>query len=133
MTKVIVIGHGSYGSMIEESLKMLVGSPDGFSFLDFDIHDDLTVLKNKLHDAVSFNEGSPILFACDLTGGSPFREASILAMENREYAVVGGLNTAGFTEMVYNLELPPIELAKLAVEASKESMMIFNTDTENPS
>jgi PTS system N-acetylgalactosamine-specific IIA component len=128
MTNVIVIGHGAYGTMIRESLKMLVGTPEGFYYLDFDIHDDLEVLKSKLKEAVAQTENNPILFACDLTGGSPFREASLIVSENPGYSAVAGLNTAGFAEMVYNLELSPVKLAELAIQALRESMMIFTSE-----
>lgn len=128
MTNVIVIGHGTYGTMIRESLKMLVGTPEGFHYLDFAIGDDLEALKSKLKDTVARIQNDPILFACDLTGGSPFREASLIVSEHPKYAAVAGLNMAGFSEMVYNLELSPLELAQVAIGASRESMIIFSAE-----
>lgn len=125
MTKVIILGHGSYGTMIQENIKMLVGEIDGFYFIDFNITDDVNILKNKVSQIIDKIPTEPILFACDLTGGTPFREACLLASSNQNYIVVGGLNTAGYCEIAYNLHLSPNELAKLGVEVSKESIMIF--------
>lgn len=125
MTKVVVIGHGGYGTMIKSSLEMLVGRPEGFFYIDFNINDDLLILQEKIRAVIKTIPNEAILFACDLTGGTPFREASLLTAQNQNYAVVGGLNTAGYAEISYNLELPPKELAQLGIEASKESMMIF--------
>ncbi len=128
MTKVIVLGHGGYGTMIKNNLSMLVGEVEGFYFIDFNIGDDLDDLKHKIIEMVKIVGEEPILFACDLTGGSPFREACLIASENTKYAVVSGLNTAGYSEIAYNLELVPKELADLGVLSSKESMMVYHKE-----
>lgn len=128
MTKVIVLGHGGYGTMLKSNLKMLVGDIEGFYFLDFNLGDDVDDFKEKIKITVKEIGEASILFACDLTGGTPFRESCLIAMENKAYSVVGGLNTAGYSEIAYNLEMSSKELAELGIEASKESMMIFNQE-----
>jgi len=128
MTKVIILGHGGYATMIKGNLEMLVGEVEGFHYIDFNIGDDLEVLKYKITNTISIIGSDPILFACDLTGGSPFREACLQATENKEYCVVGGLNTAGYSEISYNLELEAKPLAELGIEASKASIMIFSQE-----
>lgn len=125
MTNVIVIGHGGYGSAIRSNLEMLVGQIEGFQYLDFNIGEDLNSLQKKIRSAIEKVSGQ-VLFACDLTGGSPFREASLMASTNKNYCVVAGLNTAGYSEIAYNLDLEPRALAELGIDASKGSMMIFN-------
>lgn len=69
--------------------------------------------------------GEDILFACDLTGGSPFRTAAMMCMEHPRWAVVAGVNTSAYSEMSFNLELPPAELAKLACDVARETIMMF--------
>lgn len=128
MTQIIVLGHGGYGTAVKNNLSMLLGSPEGFHFIDFNPEDNLDILRERIMDTIALIGNDPILFACDLTGGSPFREASIITYSNPAYACVGGLNTAGYSELVYNLSLPAFELANLAIEASKEAMMVFHQE-----
>lgn len=128
MTKVVILGHGEYGSMIKSNLGMLIGEIKGFYFLDFKPNENLEILKNNIKELISEFKDEPILFACDLTGGSPFREACLLASENKNYVVVGGLNTTGYAEMAFNLKMNPEELANLGVEASKASMVVFKQE-----
>ncbi len=125
MSKVVVLGHGGYGSGVKRNMNMLVGEAIGFSFIDFNEQDDLSILQNKINAVLDQNKGEDILFACDLTGGSPFREAATICVDHPNFAVVAGLNTSAYTEMTFNLEMPPRELAELAVEVAKESIMIF--------
>ncbi len=126
MTKVIVLGHGGYGTAIKNNLGMLMGELEGFFYIDFNPGDDLNVLDGKIKEIIEGHEDEPILFACDLTGGSPFRQACLLAVEHPNMVVVAGLNTSGFADIAYMLDLSPLELANQAVEASKEAMQVFH-------
>ena len=47
MTKVIVLGHGGYGTAIKNNLGMLMGELEGFFYIDFNPGDDLNVLDGK--------------------------------------------------------------------------------------
>ncbi len=125
MTKVIVLGHGGYATAVKQNLAMLIGEVESFTYIDFNPGDDLEDLRSSLKDAIEQIGSDPVLFCADLAGGSPFREASMLALENDAYAVVAGLNTAGYSDIVYSLDLDPRQLAKQAVEASKAAIMIF--------
>lgn len=126
MTKVIVLGHGGYGTAVKMNLAMLLGDLEGFSYIDFNPGDDLIVLDQRIKKAVEGIENDPILFACDLTGGSPFRQACLMAVDHPQMVVVAGLNTSGYADIAYALDLPPKQLAEQAIEASKEAMQVFH-------
>lgn len=126
MTKVIVLGHGGYGTAMKNNLGMLLGELEGFYYIDFNIGDDLNDLDQKIKEVISGHEDDPILFACDLTGGSPFRQACLLAVEHTNMVVVAGINTSGFADIAYALDLSPLELANQAMEASKEAIQVFH-------
>ena len=126
MTKVIVLGHGGYGTAVKNNLGMLLGELEGFYYIDFNIGDDLNDLDQKIKEVISGHEDDPILFACDLTGGSPFRQACLLAVEHTNMVVVAGINTSGFADIAYALDLSPLELANQAMEASKEAIQVFH-------
>ncbi|MEM1485826.1 hypothetical protein V6615_13285 [Oscillospiraceae bacterium PP1C4] len=130
MTKVIVIGHGGYGTGVKDNLMMLVGETNGFYFVDFNLADDVNTLEKKIHKIIKRCCESDILFCCDLAGGSPFRLVAVLSAQTPQFVTVAGLNTAAYTELVYNLELSARELGNLAVEVSKSTVIIFPPESQ---
>ncbi len=124
MTTVIILGHGGYASAVRRNLSMLVGDPEGFRYVDFNEQDDLNILKDNIAAALEGIEGG-VLFACDLAGGSPFRETAALCIDRDDRAVVAGLNTSAYAEVTLNTELAPRELAQLAMDVAKETIMMF--------
>ena len=106
-------------------MRMLVGDCADFLFVDFNEKDDLNTLKDKIRDALKAVGDSDVLFACDLTGGSPFRESAMICAQHPNYAVVAGLNTSAYTEMTFNLEMTPMQLAELGADVAKQAIMIF--------
>ncbi|MBP8640357.1 MAG: PTS sugar transporter subunit IIA [Oscillospiraceae bacterium] len=126
MTKVIVIGHAGYGSAMKRNINMLVGEVPDFIFVDFNEQDDLELLRGKITKALKETEDCDVLFACDLSGGSPFREAALICTEHENYAVVAGLNTSAYTDMVYSLDLTPPELAEQAAEVARSTIIVFS-------
>lgn len=128
MTSVIIIGHGKYGSMIKESLKMLVGDVKNFYYIDFEAQDNLDILKEKINNiAKKLNN---ILFVTDISGGTPFRESCIFASTHPNSIVIGGINLTSICEISYNLNIEIRDLVKLAEEVTKESIMIYNNTKE---
>lgn len=126
MTNVVIMGHGGYGSAIKRNINMLIGEPDGYYYIDFNEQDDLAILDGKISDVIAQTGDNNVLFACDLSGGSPFRQAAVLCTEHPNYAVVAGLNTSAYTEMSFNLEdMDALELAEMAAEVARETILIF--------
>ncbi len=126
MTKVIVLGHGGYGTAMKNNLGMLLGDLEGFYYIDFNPGDSLDDLNDRINEVIAGHEDDPYLFACDLTGGSPFRQACLLAVEHPNMAVVAGLNTSGYADIAYALDLSPRGLAEQASIASKEAIQVFH-------
>lgn len=125
MTKVIVAGHGGYGTAVKNCLGMLLGETPGFYYVDFNVEDNLDSLNDKLREAMEQCGEEPILFACDLTGGSPFKQCAMICAEHQENITVAGLNIAAFAEMVYNLELSVQELSDLAIDTTHAAVLRF--------
>jgi PTS system N-acetylgalactosamine-specific IIA component len=130
MTNIIVLGHGGYAEGIKRNLQMLMGDLEHYYFLDFFPGEDLELFKEKLNQLISDKELKRIFFVCDLTGGSPFREACILSLGNDDLAVVAGVNTAALSEISFILDETPQTIAKTAVEVTKESVLFFSEDDE---
>jgi len=126
MTNVVLIGHGGYGTAMLRNMKMLVGEQPGFYPVDFDESDDLNILRERLAAVIAeIGENEDILFCCDLVGGSPFREAAAMCLERTRRVTVAGLNTSAYTEMSFNLELSPSELAEMGTDTAKQAIMRF--------
>lgn len=125
MTNVIVAGHGGYGTAINNSLAMILGSADGFYYVDFNRDDNLDSLTQKLSDAVEQCGENDILFACDLAGGSPFKQSAVLCIGKPNRCVIAGINLATFAEMVYNTTLTSQELSDLAKETMGITVVQF--------
>lgn len=125
MTNVIIVGHGGFGTAVQNSLKMLLGDTPGMFYVDFTLSDNLETLKEKLCAALEKCGENDVLFACDLTGGSPFRQAAELCVHHPNRCAVAGLNLAAFAEMVYHLAMPVQALQELAVFTTQNSVMTF--------
>lgn len=125
MTNVIIIGHGGYGSAMRRNLAMLVGELEEFFYIDFDEQDDLEILREKIAGVIAPLEGNDILFCCDVSGGSPFREAAIACTQRENCVCIAGVNTSAYSEISFNLELPASELADMAIEVARSTMIRF--------
>ena len=127
MTKIIVMGHGGYGTAIRRNIAMVVGTfDDDIQYVDFNEEDGLELLQSKIDAAVEACGDNDILFCCDVMGGSPFRlAATAAAAQSERMIVVTGLNLGAFAEVTTNLDLPLKELAQLAMESAKLSIRSF--------
>jgi PTS system N-acetylgalactosamine-specific IIA component len=124
MTKVIVTGHAGYASFIKNSMAAIMGSSDDFFFVDFNADDNLDTLEQKLTAAIA-QCGDEILFSCDLQGGSPFNLVAVKSAENEKYFTVAGINISAYAEVVNNLDLPAKELAQLAIDVTRLTVVMF--------
>lgn len=128
MTNIVILGHGGYAKGIQGNLKMLMGDLDNFYYLDFLPEEDLEDFKYNLKELVNNHNLKQVVFICDLTGGSPFREACMLSLDNPYMQVVAGVNTAAITEISYMLDQSPLEIAKTCVEVTKGAVLHFSED-----
>ena len=125
MTSVIVTGHGGYATAMKRNLAMLVGELEGFYYVDFNETDSLDILRGHLDGVLSQIGDGDVLFACDLAGGSPFRTAAELCTEHPNWAVAAGINTSAYSEISFNLELSAAELAEMACEVTRETILMY--------
>ncbi len=86
----------------------------------------MAALTEKLQKALESCENDDVLFACDVAGGSPFRQSAILCLQAPgKYFAVAGFNVAAYAEMAYNLELSAAELLLLGEETAHAAIMRF--------
>lgn len=125
MTKVVVLGHGGYGSAVRRNMEMLAGPQEDYFFVDFNEDEDTEILQGKLSAVLEQIGEHDVLFCCDLVGGTPFNVAAALCAEKSNYCCVGGLNTMAYLSMQYELESGAFELADMACGIAKEAVMRF--------
>ena len=124
MTNLIIVGHGGFGSAVKNVLSMLYGETEGVFYVDFNKEDDLQTLIGKIETAAALCDGG-LLFACDVAGGSPFRQCAIKCIDRPDWMAVAGLNIAAYAEIINNLELPVEELLELGMEVTHSTIVRF--------
>jgi PTS system N-acetylgalactosamine-specific IIA component len=130
MTKVVVLGHGGYGSAMRRNIEMLAGVQEDYYYVDFNEEEDTDILRGKL-DAVLAQIGEhDALFCCDLVGGTPFNVAAAICAEKSNYCCVGGLNTMAYLAIQYELESDALSLGSMACSVAKEAVMRFPPEEE---
>ena len=126
MAEIIVIGHGGYGDGVRTNLEMVTGVPANMHFLNFTKEQDRAKLEAQLDEMLGKLSDREVLLCCDLPGATPFQAAAIRTASNAErYRVVVGLNQMAYMELAMDSSQTVDELAKRAVETTKESVMQF--------
>ncbi|MEQ4450392.1 PTS galactosamine/N-acetylgalactosamine transporter subunit IIA [Kosakonia sp. YIM B13605] len=100
MLGIILCGHGGFASGMARAMTQILGEQSQFIAIDFPETSTTALLTEQLEEAVntlSGNEG--VVFLTDLLGGTPFRVASTLAMQQPNREVITGTNLQLLLEM----------------------------------
>ena len=101
MLGIILTGHGGFASGMEKAMKQILGEQSQFAAIDFPEPSSTVRLTAQLEEAVAELDGTEgIIFLTDLLGGTPFRVASTLAMQQSGREVITGTNLQLLLEMV---------------------------------
>lgn len=125
MAEIIVIGHGGYSEGVRTNLEMVTGVPENMHFLNFRKDQDRAELEARMDELLGELEEKEVLFCCDLPGATPFQAAAIRTAANEKYRTVVGLNQMAYMELAMDSSGTAAELAKRAVETTKESVTEF--------
>lgn len=103
MIGIILSGHGRFAEGMLSSLDMIAGKSEAveaINFLESDNLDDLELnMLSVIRDFNSKYEG--VLVCCDLMGGSPFKTAATLSVQESNVSVVAGINLASCLELLF--------------------------------
>lgn len=96
--QIIVTGHGRFASGIESTVKLLAGKIDNVTYIDFTENMGEEELAQRFYK--QFLKDDQVLFFCDLLGGTPYKQAVMLKMDNQksDIAVVCGCNVGSLLE-----------------------------------
>lgn len=103
MIGIIVTGHGRFSEGMLSSLSMIAGNTEaliGVNFLESESTEDLDRnLLNAYTELRKTCEG--VIIVCDLYGGSPFKSAAMLSVEQENVSVLAGINLASCLELIF--------------------------------
>ncbi|HHV74588.1 MAG TPA: PTS sugar transporter subunit IIA [Thermoanaerobacterium sp.] len=123
---IILIGHGNYAKGMKSSIDLIAGINSHLFAIDFAENDSDITLKEKIHNVINEIIDQPILFVCDIAGGTPFKVAAGIANFNDNMELVAGCNLSSLLEAIFqNDTLSLDELAEFIVNASKNSTIRF--------
>lgn len=127
MTGIIVTGHGNISSGLDSAVRLVFGIPEKFSIVDFteDVTPDM--LEEKIKEKIDeLNSGEGILIFTDIAGGTPFKTASVLSLENKNIKVISGTNLPMILETICERENSTAEeLYRRAIETGKNEVKGF--------
>jgi len=93
MVGVIIGGHGGLPQELLRSCEMICGMQKNIRSVSFQIGEDTDLLRRRYEEAIGeLDCADGVLFLCDLFGGSPFNEASRMAIVREDYGVLTGVN-----------------------------------------
>lgn len=103
MIGIIVTGHGRFSEGMLSSLTMIAGNTEaliGVNFLESESTEDLD--KNLLNAYTELRKTCEgVIILCDLYGGSPFKSAAMLSVEQENISVLAGINLASCLELIF--------------------------------
>ncbi|MBW9158210.1 hypothetical protein G9F71_010930 [Clostridium sp. FP2] len=83
-------------------------------------------LRVKFNTIINKNLSTSILFFCDITGGTPFKMAALIANDKDNMEVIAGCNLVSLIEAKFQDDTTSIkELAKVVVNSSINSTCLF--------
>lgn len=124
--RLIITGHGAYGSGVESTISLIAGNHEGVHFIDFPSGEGSEKLMSKYaHIAKSYPEDS-LVFICDLLGGTPFKIAAELSVGKPHMAVVAGCNIGAILDAIMTKASMSVEeVAEGLVSGTQRSVVRF--------
>ncbi|MFL0252637.1 PTS fructose transporter subunit IIA [Clostridium neuense] len=117
-----VTGHGKYASLIKTSIEFLAGGNEEIEYIDFTEDDNDATLKDKMREKLNEHKQDKALFICDILGGTPFKCAAELSLENENIEVIAGCNVGSIIEAIFQKDTMDIgTLADFVINSSKNS------------
>ncbi|MCL2114297.1 MAG: PTS sugar transporter subunit IIA [Streptococcaceae bacterium] len=121
--QLIITGHGHYATGLQSTVQLLAGTLSGVEFIDFTAEMSESDLEQQ------FPKMDDLVFFCDLVGGTPYKQAVLIASQYKNVAVVAGCNIGALLEVALQNDIPNFEdaheLAQLFIESSHSAIQEF--------
>jgi PTS system N-acetylgalactosamine-specific IIA component len=134
MIGLLISGHGEFASGLQSSIQLIAGEQENMEYVDFVATDSTEDLEQKVRQALTrLQECTEILILCDLVGGSPFKVAATISVNEPNIAVIGGTNLPMAIEVSLTKNyLPFSELIAVAIDAGKNAIQLFEWKRSAP-
>lgn len=100
MIGIIITGHGEFATGLYSSLTMIAGKLDDVACVTFTHNESEIDFKDKLIATIATMQGcDEIIIMCDLLGGSPFKQAATLSIDDTRLKVIYGVNLGMLLEL----------------------------------
>ncbi|GAA3632722.1 PTS sugar transporter subunit IIA [Lactobacillus hamsteri] len=132
--QIIVTGHGNFATGIESTVKLLAGSIQNVSYIDFTGEMSEDDIAKKFKEQVA--KDNQTLFFCDLLGGTPFKQAVMYKANNptADIEVICGCNVGSLLEVALpgfsNYKVTD-DLAKELIKSSKAGIRQFGVKNQS--
>lgn len=126
MIGLIIAGHGEFAKGINSVIELVAGKQELVETVDFLESHSTGDLKNNIKNAISNMNAEGTLVFTDIPGGSPFKMAVELSMENEGIEVIAGTNVPMIMEILFDREnVDLVELKNRAMETGKKQIVTF--------
>lgn len=124
MLSIILSGHGGFASGLEKAMKQILGEQPQIIAIDFPESSTTALLKSQFEQAIArLDDSEGLIFLTDLLGGTPFRVASTLALQQPGREVITGINLQLLLEMVLERDgLSSNEFRLMALECGHRGL-----------
>ncbi|CNI13032.1 PTS galactosamine/N-acetylgalactosamine transporter subunit IIA [Yersinia alsatica] len=135
MVSIIITGHGHFASGLYNALEQIIGPQQQIIAIDFPVGMNTQQLDQALQqalDALPVEQG--VVFFTDLLGGSPFRSAVQLSVQQPQFEVIAGTNMQMLAETVLDRDEIPTasEFAQQALAAGSRGIVHFVLESDTP-
>lgn len=131
MIAVIVATHGELSNEVVKVSEMIFGKQENVGVVTFLKEEKIEDLKRKYNEQLSsLNKDDGVLFLVDIFGGSPFKIASSIALENDNMDIITGVNLPMLLE-IYKLRdyLGLKEIVKFTKDSAKNGIKSLKNNT----
>lgn len=126
MIGLIITGHGEFAKGINSVIELVAGKQENVATVDFLENHSTEDLKNNLKEKIENMNTEGTLIFTDIPGGSPFKMAVELSMENDGIEVISGTNVPMIMEILFDREsVDLLELKNRAMEVGKKQIVTF--------
>ncbi|MFT9249506.1 PTS galactosamine/N-acetylgalactosamine transporter subunit IIA [Schleiferilactobacillus harbinensis] len=125
---IIITGHGHFASGIVSTIKLLSGSQQKLTAVDFTEGMTAEELQTHLTKAVKdLGDVSGVAFFTDIPGGTPFNQAVLYHTQHKETTVMAGTNVSMVMEVLFQRELSVGQFTTVALQAGKAGVVAYKS------
>ena len=116
MINVVVATHGELARGLQDSVRMVAGTFEGFHSIVFTEESGIDALRDQFKSVMTvIDKEHQWLILCDIMGGSPFNVASEFSYQNEDISVYYGVNLPLTIEILLSREGKSLEEMKASL------------------